>query len=228
MCGRSYITYTDEELEMRYLQQRKVELPKFKSSYNLAPTQLSPVVRNLKETIKIDLLRWGLVPAWAKTVKDAAKYSLINARGEEILEKRTYKDAFLHRRCIVPLSGFYEWQRLDQTKRPFAIHLKEDPIMSVAGVWEHWQSKETEETVDSFSILTIQANSLMEKIHARMPVILDRKDEASWLDSENKNIAGLQKLIKPCPSEWLDAYEISTLVNSPRNNAKEILEPVSH
>ena len=228
MCGRSYITYTDEELEMRYLQQRKVELPKFKSSYNLAPTQLSPVVRNLKETIKIDLLRWGLVPAWAKTVKDAAKYSLINARGEEILEKRTYKDAFLHRRCIVPLSGFYEWQRLDQTKRPFAIHLKEDPIMSVAGVCEHWQSKETEETVDSFSILTIQANSLMEKIHARMPVILDRKDEASWLDSENKNIAGLQKLIKPCPSEWLDAYEISTLVNSPRNNAKEILEPVSH
>lgn len=227
MCGRAYETYTEEELYMRYLNEKGRRNPLgHRANYNLAPTQLSPVVLNREGSVAISMFRWGLIPAWAKDIKSASKYSLINARGEEILEKRSYKNAFIKRRCIVPLSGFIEWKReSEKVKRPFAIHLKEDPIMSVAGVWEHWESKDTGEIVDSFSIITTAANSFMEKIHNRMPVILSEKSESEWLDPENQEPARLLKLVRPCPSEWLSAYEISTAINSPRNNRPEVLEP---
>lgn len=99
--------------------------------------------------------------------------------------------------------------------------------MSLAGIWEHWESKESAEEVYSFAIITIDANKLMAIIQNRMPVLLDRSDEETWLDPENTNVKELQKLLKPCPSEWLEAYEISTLVNSPRNNGPEVLQPVA-
>ena len=175
---------------------------------------------------ELGYFRWGLVPFWAKDVKDAAKYSLINARGEEILEKRSYSGPFKKRRCIVPLTGFYEWERTKDTKRPFAISMKDDSIMSVAGVWEHWVSKDTGEIVDSFSIITTSANSFMEKIHDRMPVILSKDDEQDWLDPKNENIKDLQKLLKPCAAKLLKAHEISSMVNSPKNNKPEVLTPL--
>jgi len=226
MCGRAYETYTEDELYVRYLNEKAKRNPLgLKPNFNFSPTQLSPVVLNRDGETSISLFRWGLVPFWAKDVKSAAKYSLINARGEEILEKRSYKTPFEKRRCIVPLSGFIEWKRHDaKNKTPYAIHLKEDPIMSVAGVWEHWESQDSGEVVDSFSIITTAANSFMEKIHDRMPVILKREQEAEWLDPKNNNTASLTKLLRPCPDKWLDAYEISKLVNSPKNNRKELLE----
>jgi putative SOS response-associated peptidase YedK len=229
MCGRAYSTYTDEELELRYLNERRKRRPLagLEPNFNLAPTQLAPVVFMQDHQRTIELMRFGLVPFWAKDIKSAGKYSLINAKAEEIDEKRSYKEAFLHRRCIIPLSGFYEWQRTDGAKRPFAIHLRDGQIMSVAGVWEYWQSKDTQQTVDSFSIITTAANSLMQKIHNRMPVVLDRKDESTWLDPDNHDIAVLKSLLKPCPSEWLEVYEISTLVNSPKNNTKKVLDPLA-
>jgi len=228
MCGRAYSTYTDEELELRYLNEKRKHRPLagLKPNYNLAPTQVAPVVLMHNHQTRIELMRFGLIPFWAKDIKSANKYSLINAKGEEIDQKRSYKDAFQHRRCIIPLSGFYEWQRINDTKHPFAIHLRSEPIMSIAGVWEHWRSQQPDQEVKSFSIITTSANSMMQMIHDRMPVLLDRKDESSWLDPENHNVEGLKSLLKPCPSEWLEAYEISTLVNSPRNNVKEVLEPL--
>lgn len=227
MCGRAYETYTEDELFVRYLNEKAKRDPLgLKPNFNLSPTQLSPVILVRDGKTTISLFRWGLVPFWAKDIKSAAKYSLINARGEEILEKRSYKASFEKRRCIVPLSGFIEWKRHDaKTKTPFAIHLKDEPIMSVAGVWEHWESKETDEIVDSFSIITTAANSFMEAIHNRMPVILNRKQEEEWLDPANTDTTKLTKLLKPCPEKWLAAYEISKLVNSPKNNRKEVLEP---
>ncbi|MBI3555689.1 MAG: SOS response-associated peptidase [Deltaproteobacteria bacterium] len=229
MCGRAYETYTDEELEARYLNEKAKRNPLgLKPNYNMAPTQLSPIVLEQNGKRNISLFRWGLVPFWAKDVKSAAKYSLINAKGEEILEKRSYKDCFMKRRCIVPLSGFIEWKReTEKVKRPFAIHLKDEPIMSVAGVWEHWESKETEEIVDSFSIITTSANSFMNKIHNRMPVILSKKDEDAWLDPDNKKPESLLKLLVPCASKLLAAHEISTLINYPKNNRPEVLEAVA-
>ncbi|MBU6375100.1 MAG: SOS response-associated peptidase [Bdellovibrionales bacterium] len=230
MCGRAYETYTEDELYLRYLNEGAKRAPLgFKPNYNLAPTQLSPVVVNRSGLPEIALLRWGLVPAWAKDIQSASKYSLINARGEEILEKRSYQQAFLKRRCILPLSGFIEWKReSEKVKRPFAIHLKGDPIMSVAGVWEHWVSPATGEIFESFSIITTAANSMMQKIHDRMPVILSRESEAEWLDPKNQDPARLKQFLKPCPPEWLAAYEISTAINSPRNNQPELLNPLQY
>lgn len=226
MCGRAYSTITEEELEMRYSWERLKRDPLgLKSNYNLSPTQMAPIVFERDGKIAIEMMRWGLVPLWAKDVKSAAKYSLINARGEEITEKRSYAAAFKQRRCIVPLSGFFEWKRDGEQKRPFAIHLKNNEIMSIAGVFERWESKENGEIVDSFSIVTTSANTFMEKIHDRMPVILDKKHESAWLSTDT-TVADAQQLLKPCPSTWLAAHEVSTAVNSPKNNRKEILEPV--
>lgn len=230
MCGRAYQTYTEEELYLRYLNARSNQNPLgLKANYNLSPTQLSPVVIVRDNTTQITMARWGLIPAWAADVKSASKYSLINARGEEILEKRSYKDAFIKRRCIVPISGFIEWKRDDpKTKRPFAIHLKSEKIMSVAGVWEHWTAKDNSETIDSFSIITTAANSFMQNIHERMPVILPAELERVWLDPSNQNGERMHSLLQPCPASSLEAYEISAAVNSPKNNNPELLAPIKN
>lgn len=230
MCGRAYETYTEEELQVRYLNEKAKRNPlkNLKPNYNLSPTQESPIVLIKDDERVIERMRFGLVPFWAKDVKSASKYSLINAKGEEITEKRSYKMAFQERRCIIPLSGFYEWFRPDEgPKKPFAIHLKDEPIMSVAGVWEHWASKETGEVVDSFAIITTSANKFMENIHNRMPVILDREHEQEWLDPENQDTEALKKLLKPCPASWLEAHEVSTLVNSPRNNTPDCIKSIA-
>jgi putative SOS response-associated peptidase YedK len=226
MCGRAYQTYSEEELCLRYLNEKAKHDPMngFIPNYNLSPTQKSPVVFREKGELRIGFFRWGLVPFWAKDVKAADKYSLINAKAEDIDEKRSFKEPFLRRRCIVPFSGFFEWQRTDGgPKRPYAISLKGDAIMSLAGVWECWKSKTTNEEVFSFSIITTSANSLVAKIHNRMPAILSRLEEKEWLDPHNHDILALKNLLKPCSSDWLEAREISNLVNNPRNNRPELL-----
>jgi putative SOS response-associated peptidase YedK len=227
MCGRDYSTYTDEELFLRYLNKKPVNFPKLTPTYNITPNQKSLVLRLINGERTFDFLRWGLIPFWAKDIKSASQYSLINAKAEEISEKISYKAAFEKRRCIIPMSGFFEWKNEGtKRKKPFCIRLKDEPIMSVAGIWEHWKSKDATDEVYSFAIITTDANSLVQEIHNRMPVILDRNDETAWLDPENTETAGLKKFLKPCPSEWIEAYEISTLVNSPRNNRPEVLSPV--
>lgn len=228
MCGRAYQTMSEEDLELRYQWQRAKSPPLgLKLNYNLSPTQKSPVVFINQDKVDIQLMRWGLIPAWAKDIASASKYSLINARGEEIHEKRSYKSAFRKRRCIVPVSGFFEWKREgESTKRPFAIYLKSESIMSIAGIYVRWVSNESGEEVDSFSVVTTEANSFMEKIHNRMPVVLDQKSEEVWLDPNNDDVESLQKLLRPCPNDWLNAHEVSTMVNSPKNNRSENLEKI--
>jgi putative SOS response-associated peptidase YedK len=233
MCGRAYHVYTEEQLESEleviseWNKRRRNPIKNLKPNYNLCPTQETPVIFYKKDDFQIDLFRWGLVPFWAKSVKDASKYSLINAVSEEIEEKRSYKAAFKSRRCLVPLSGFYEWHRpTEGNKTPYAISLKTVPIMTVAGIWENWESEEGKEKLYSFSILTTHSNSFMKKIHKRMPVIIDQKYHEQWLDPENKNLERLKKLFKPCSSRLLQAWEISTLVNSPKNNRPELLDKV--
>lgn len=227
MCGRAYQTYTDEELAIRYLNKRDLEIPDLQPTFNLCPTQVAPVVVEERGERKVELKRWGLVPSWAKSVKDADKYSLINAKGEEIDQKRSFREPFLKRRCIVPVSGFYEWMREGKHKRPFAIHLKDQSIMSLAGIFEHWVDRETGEIVDSFAVVTTAANAFMTNIHNRMPYILNRGQENLWLDSELNDPNPLTELLKTIPNEALVAEEISTLVNSPKNNSPEVLKPIA-
>jgi putative SOS response-associated peptidase YedK len=201
------------------------DIGELRPNYNLCPTHRTPVVFIKDGECAIDLMRWGLVPFWAADVKSADKYSLINAKAEEIETKRSYSAAFKQRRCLVPVSGFFEWKREGRTKTPFAIHLKDRPILLLAGVWERWASKDTGETVNSFAILTTASNSFMDQIHTRMPLILDPIDEPAWLDPES-DLATIRAQLHPCPSDWLECFQVSTLVNSPKNNRAEILQPV--
>jgi putative SOS response-associated peptidase YedK len=132
----------------------------------------------------------------------------------------------VRQRCIVPLSGFFEWKNDGQGKRPFKIHLRDEPIMSVAGIWDTWRPGTPDERW-SFSIVTTSANAFMREIHDRMPVILGRSDEDAWLDPEIHEQDLLQKLLKPCPSSWLTAIEVSPLVNAAKNNTPEVLAPMT-
>ncbi|MFI5304086.1 MAG: SOS response-associated peptidase [Nitrospiria bacterium] len=226
MCGRTYKTYTDEELLYRYLNGKSIDLPEIIANYNMAPTQETLILIVKDGERQFNLMRWGLVPFWAKDVKSADRYSMINAKAEEITEKRSFKAAFEKRRCIIPMSGFFEWKKEGTArKKPYCIRLKNEPIMSLAGIWEHWKSKEGTQSVTSYAIITTDANEAMQTIHKRMPLILDRNDEALWLDPENTDSVDLKKLLKPCPSDWMDFYPISTMVNSPKNNRPEILQP---
>ena len=225
MCGRAYSTFTEEEIRLRYLNKKKVKIPSFAPNFNMSPSQEVVVLLSEDGEPQLELFRWGLVPFWAKDIKIG--YKMINARADTISEKPAFRNAFKKRRCIVPLSGFIEWKREDETKRPFRIQLKNHQIMSVAGIWESWKPEEKGKELHTFSIITTDANSFMKKIHDRMPVILDQKDEAAWLDPENEDTARLQKLLKPCPSKWLEAIEISTLINSPKNNSTEVLKPLT-
>jgi putative SOS response-associated peptidase YedK len=226
MCGRTYKTYTNEELFYRYLNIKPVDLPELNPNYNMTPTQETTVLRVVDGERHFALMRWGLVPFWAKDVKSADRYSMINAKAEEITEKRSFKAAFEKRRCIIPMSGFFEWKKMATgRKTPYCVRLKEEPIMSLAGIWEHWKSKEGTQDVTSFAIITTDANEAMQSIHSRMPVILNRNEEDFWLHSENAHSTELKKLLKPCPPDWMDIYPISTMVNSPINNRPEVLHP---
>lgn len=228
MCGRAYETYTQEEVYFRYLNKLPAQPLPIKPNYNLAPSQYSPVVFMENQVRQIQFFRWGLLPSWAKDIQSASKYSLINARFEEIEKKRSYKVPFEKRRCIVPLSGFFEWKATSEgPKQPYAIFLKSHSIMSVAGIWEKWTPNSGSETISSFSILTTKANSFMKEIHNRMPLILDSRLEAIWLDPSIEDKATIEQAIKDGTPEDLDCYKVSTLVNSVKNNTESLLDPVA-
>jgi len=204
MCGRAYETYTADELYFQYLNKRPLKLKPFKPNYNMCPTQDSPVLRLIDGERQFDEMRWQLIPRWEKEFK--TKISTINAKSETVFESRLYKSLVVRQRCIVPLSGFFEWKKEGAKKRPFEIHLKDGTIMSVAAVWDTWHFGTPDER-RSFSILTTSANELMREIYDRMPVILGAPELDEWLDPEIHEQDALQKLMKPCPSGWLEASE---------------------
>jgi len=225
MCGRAYSTYTEEELLFMYMNKDFVRRgPTFdKPNFNLSPTQNAPIVRSMNGSRDIDIMKWGLIPEWSPEF--STKLSTINAKSETIFESRLYKKGITQRRCIVPVSGFFEWKRDGKNKRPFKIFLKDSPIMSMAGVWTAWRAGSPEEQ-RSFSILTTSANEFMAQIHDRMPVILDKEQWDGWLSPEIHEQTDIEGMLKPCPDNWLASVEVSTLVNSPKNNRPEVLEPL--
>ncbi|NLH32420.1 MAG: SOS response-associated peptidase [Lentimicrobium sp.] len=190
-------------------------------NYNCAPSQLLPVITNDK-SIGFNFFRWGLIPFWAKDISIGNKF--INARSETILEKPSFRNAFRQRRCLVPADAFYEWKQEVKEKIPYRIFLKNQNIFSMAGIWEKCKLSNGE-TIFSFAIITTQPNTLMTKIHNRMPVILDKKGEDLWINNTDEK--ELTNLLKPFPAEQMTAYRISNLVNSPRNNSPKIIEPIA-
>ena len=163
MCGRAYETYTDEELYFRYLSKRPITLlPQLSPIYNLCPTQNSPVLRLVAGERQFDQMHWQLIPGYEPKFK--TKLSTINARSETVFTSKLYRDLVIRQRCILPISGFFEWKTDGERKRPFSIHLCDELIMSVAGIWETWKPGTSHER-SSFSILTTAANQFMSKIH---------------------------------------------------------------
>ena len=222
MCGRVYQTYTDEELYFQYLNKRPLNVIPFVPVYNLCPTQNSPVLRVVDGERQFDEMRWQLVPNWEPAFN--TKLSTINAKSETVFDSPLFGELVSRQRCIIPISGFYEWKKDGSRSRPFKIHLQSSAIMSLAGIWDTWRPGTSSER-RSFSILTTAANRFMREIHDRMPVILDNASLDDWLNPETHERKELQELMRPCPNEWLSAVEVSQLVNSPKNNSPEILEP---
>ncbi|MCH7689515.1 MAG: SOS response-associated peptidase [candidate division Zixibacteria bacterium] len=221
MCGRYVLAQDYEELKKRF----GLELSDFsmKPSYNIAPGQANPVISNGSgRTIKA--MKWGLIPHWAKDPRIA--YKMINARSETVAEKPSYRDAFKSKRCLIPASGFYEWQKSasdPKKKTPIHIRLKKSELFAFAGLWSLWKREDVE--ILTYTIITTDANEYLKEFHDRMPVILNQSDESKWLDHQTPSDE-LQSLLVPCAEERLEAYEVSKLVNSPENNTEECIQRV--
>lgn len=218
MCGRFTRTQSVPEISKEFgVAQVSGDLG---PSYNIAPTQKVAVI--ITDVIKqLVPVRWGLVPSWAKDISVGSK--MINARAETITEKASYRNAFKKRRCLVVADGFYEWQNLGGTKRPVYIRLKSGKPFGFAGLYEVWNSPEGE-AITTCTIVTTEANEIMEPIHERMPVIIPKQDEDIWLDSATQDQGLLLKLLKPYPAEQMEAYPVSKRVNSPKNNTAACIE----
>src|SRR5262249_18569927 len=147
-----------------------------------------------------------------------------NAKSETVFNSPLFGNLIFRQRCVIPITGFYEWKTEGKGKRPFKIHLQGNAIMSVAGIWDTWRPGTSLER-RSFSILTMAANRFMREIHDRMPVILDSASLDDWLSPEIHEQQELKELMEPCPDDWLSAVEVSPLVNSPKNNSPEVLQP---
>lgn len=222
MCGRYVLSKPHNVVDRFGVAQSKMPLePKF----NIAPSQVMPVV--LQESsgeVVLEGLKWGLVPFWSKEPK--AEYSTINARAEGIDTKPAYRKPIRSQRCIIPATGFYEWEKTPHGKVPHFIHLKTDEIFGFAGLYDIYRDKEGQE-LKTFTIITTEANSLVEKLHNRMPVILHRENEAEWLDRETTDVHQVLRLLKPYPADLMEVYPVSRRVNSPEVDEPELLQAAS-
>ena len=219
MCGR-YALHTQPEI-VALLYWLKYN-PELKPRYNIAPTQQAPVVRlNEKGETECVMMRWGLVPSWAKDPSMSAR--LINARAETVKEKPAFRAAYKKRRCLVPATGFYAWKQVAGRKQPYFVHPTDEPLFSFAGLWEHWFDAE-EKRLETFTIVTTEANGFMRSLDERMPVIVERTDLEAWLDpAKTKN----DPWLKPFPDELLGSYPVSLKVNNTRNDDESLLAVAS-
>ena len=220
MCGRYTLRSNLKQLADLF-HVGDVHLPLFDPRYNIAPSQDVLAVRQPDGRELVEL-KWGLVPSWAQDPKIG--YRMINARCESVAEKPSFRSAFKKRRCLIPADGFYEWQKRGKEKQPYFIHLTDDQPFAFAGLWEYWERDG--EIIESCTIITTEANELMRPLHDRMPVILPAESHDEWLDSDNQAMEDLPSLLKPYPSEEMDAYPITTYVNSPKNQGQECVAPV--
>jgi putative SOS response-associated peptidase YedK len=218
MCGR-YASFLPAEA-LRTLFQTVNPLPNFAPTWNMAPTREAPVVRLHPQTRArhLDLLRWGLVPHWARDPKSGRQP--INARAETIAEAPMFRDALARRRCLVPADVFYEWRAADNRKLPYAVARADGQPMVFAGLWDGWRGADGT-VVRSFTIVTTNASPALQPIHARMPVILEPPDWPSWLGETAADVA---TLLHPSQAE-LRVWRVSTAVNNVRNDNAALLEP---
>ena len=168
-------------------------------------------------------MQWGLIPSWSKGPDP--RYKMINAKAETAHEKPAYRNAFRHRRCLIPCDGFYEWQAREGGKQPFYIYQQDYKLLALAGLWERWQNETRH--IDSFTIITTHANPFMQKLHERMPVILPESAFDRWMDSEHQDVAQLRDLLKPYAQDDLRMHPVSSAVNSPKQDSPELIQALA-
>lgn len=220
MCGR-YVLHGPQSRYQAYFDTKY--WPDFADRYNIAPTSVVPVIRQSPEGERVaDLLKWGLIPHWAKDPGIGLK--LNNARAESLAEKPSFRDAFKRRRCIVPASGFYEWKTKASGKQPYHVRLKSEEPLALAGLWESWRDPDGT-VVRTFCIITTEANALMTKIHERMPVLLQPGDFTRWLDPQIPGTE-LGGLIGPYPAELMEAWPVSRAVSRANNEGADLMKRI--
>jgi putative SOS response-associated peptidase YedK len=226
MCGRYTITHSTNEILERF--QALCEGLDLSPNYNVAPSQVVPIVvaeeQDAGAPIRhMHLSKWGLLPFWAR---DEKVKPMINARAETVATKGAFKQAFKRRRCIVPAESFYEWKRDNKRKIPVRIRLSGEKLMGFAGIYEDRKNEDGTKT-RTCAIITVPANELMERIHDRMPAILTPAQERIWLDPTIDSEQALAECLRPYPSEDLEAYIVSNVVNSARVNGPECIKEAS-
>ena len=224
MCGRFTLASDTKKLAEALAE---FELPQEEMAprYNIAPSQPVAVVANNGQN-KIEFFKWGLIPFWAKDPQIGQR--MINARAETLADKPSFKNAYRRRRCLILADGFYEWRKEpgSRTKTPMYIQLASGQPFAFAGLWESWSSKQKEKTILSCTIITTTPNELLAQIHNRMPVILPPETYGQWLAPAERGLDELKGLLKAYPAAEMRAYQVSTVVNSPRNDSPECIAPL--
>lgn len=223
MCGRFTLTASIEEIADRFDTIFSFLEDDYGPSYNVAPSQSVLAIINDGQVNKAGYLRWGLIPPWSKDM--SIGYKMINAKAETLHEKPSFRNAFQKKRCLIIADSFYEWKRNGKEKTPMRIRLKSEELFAMAGIWEQWKSP-TGESIFSCSVITTEANSLVKPIHDRMPVILKRENESVWLDRTVTAPEILRPLLIPYEENMMETYEVSSLVNSPKNNTIELIQKI--
>lgn len=219
MCGRYSLNATPEQIAAHFDLARA---PKLRPSFNIPPGQtVLGIVELEDQSRKAVQLVWGLVPSWAKDAKNSAH--LINARAETVRQKPSFRAAFKHRRCLIPATGFYEWQATPSGKHPFNIHRKDSDLFAFAGLWEHWQ--QGRDSLYTCTILTAAAGDLMRPIHERMPVILPPSHYHAWLSPDSAEDSAYA-LLHNQVYQYMAATRVGSWVNNPLHNDERCIRPV--
>jgi putative SOS response-associated peptidase YedK len=220
MCGR-YTYFYGEFSDLRLTWKVDEDIPLLKPRYNIAPSQDAPVIVQSDGKRTIELFQWGLIPSWAKD--PAIGNKMINARAETLAEKPSFKRLLKTRRCLVLADGFYEWRKEGKRKVPMRFKFKSGDPFTFAGLWDSWKQPDGS-VLRSYTIVTTHANDLIQPIHNRMPVMLSGDDALKWLAYDE--IAHALALLKPYPPEKMEGYDVSPLVNNPRNDSPECIKPI--
>jgi putative SOS response-associated peptidase YedK len=228
MCGRVRLSDDFSEIKIAFRIPPEYPTPNtYAPSWNVAPTDSLPIVRYDSKAGErsLDLMRWGLVPYWAKDTKIG--FSTINAMAETVDSKPVFREAFKRRRCLVPVDNFYEWQKIGpKEKQPYAIALADRGIMALAGLWENWKSPASE-WVRSFTIITTTPNELCAPIHNRMPVILPPETWPAWLGEDPAEPAQLKAMLAPYPADRMTCWAVDKRVGNVKNNDPSLVKPVN-
>ena len=219
MCGRFALYRSPARLKEHFAAANELDL---KPRFNIAPTQTVPVVRPDETGNRVfTFARWGLIPSWVKDPEEIQHP--INAKAETAAIKPMFRHAYRKSRVLIPADAFYEWTPKDG-KQPYLVRLRDGEPMGMGGLLEHWQGAEGD--VTTFTILTVDANSLMAKIHDRMPVIIRPEDYAAWLDTNLTDVIKIQAMVQPYPDRFMEAYPVSRKVNSPLHDSPDLIDEV--